>query len=229
MSRRGAVWLALLAVLAGIYIAWPRAVPLPRDVSFSAPLPEDRPLRIAAIGTSLTARALWPDALAIALESCGGGMVELSRLAEAGAHSGQGRVKAETAAEGAPDLVIVEFAINDADLWDGLSLGDSRANHEAIIATLRSASPETAIVLMTTNPLRGIRRLTRPRLAAYYNSYHEMAATLGTGLFDGYARWRAQGTEGIEDGLHPLPAIEAELITQPLVRLIAEGYGLRCE
>ena len=91
----------------------------------------DAPARIVAFGTSLTAREGWPEALAARLEACLGHPVELIRVARNGAGSdwALGQTGAVIAAR--PDLVLIEFAVNDADLLDGARLAVSRAKHAA--------------------------------------------------------------------------------------------------
>ncbi|MGB3178989.1 MAG: SGNH/GDSL hydrolase family protein [Albidovulum sp.] len=227
--RRGLTAILMGLTLCGaVWLLWPRPTPGIRDLPFSAQAPEGRPLHIVAFGTSLTARALWPDQVAESLSACIGAPVTAARIATAGANSADGLQMIERVIGQNPDLVFVEFAINDADILDGLSPRKSRDMHAAIIRKLRTARPDLAIVLIATNPASGLRGLARPRLDAYYGAYPEIAQSEGTGFLAAYPRWLAKGTGAITDGLHPEPDAEADLMRAPLVTLVAQAYGFDC-
>lgn len=165
-----------------------------------------RPAQILAFGTSLTARAPWPEDLGDTLSACLGHPVQMARVAQNGMGSAWALEQLDRVIAARPDLVLVEFAINDADLLDGVSLRRSRAQHADLLAGLRRALPDTRVLLMTMNPVSGpLRHLQRPRLGAYYGMYHELAAAHGAGLADLYPRWQASGPADLPDGLHPAP------------------------
>ena len=128
------------------------------------PLPGNAPIAIAFMGTSLTAGSLWPDRAAEALAVCVARPVRALRFAQRGATSVWGIEQIEAVIAAAPDIVVMEFAINDADVRRGLSLAASADNHHAILTRLKQGLPEARVVLMTTNPALGLRRLLRPRL-----------------------------------------------------------------
>lgn len=199
-----------------------------RPLPVSAATPH--PLRIVALGTSLTRRALWPDRLAEGLGRCRPPGSVVTRVTKAGAGSGWALGEIGAIAAQRPDLVIIELAMNDGDLKDGLWPGQSRQNHRALISRLRAASPGTAVLLLTTNPAVGRARLTRPLLALYQRRYGEIADSEGTGLLDGYGRWRRlpDAARHIPDGVHPDPATEADLLTGPMLGEIARAFGLAC-
>lgn len=183
------------------------------------------------LGTSLTARPGWADRLAAALAPCLPAAPEVTRIAEPGAGSAWGLAQAGRVAAARPDLVLVEFAINDADIFDGVSLASAAAQHRALAAALRAAHPAPVLGLMTTGPATGPRGWTRPRLAAHYAQYRGLAAELGTGLLDLYPRWRALAPDarGLDaDGLHPDPAAAAALVLPVLVPWIAAAAGGTC-
>lgn len=234
MRRRRAPWriLALTGVagLAGL-VLWitphPPAGP-PRDRALTPRTAGPGAIGIVTLGTSLTLRATWPEALAAALRRCAGRPVTLDRHARAGATSGWGRDEAAAVAGTAPDLVTIEFAINDADLLDGIGRSDATANIEAIVERLRGANPAVRIVLLTTNPVTGLGRLTRPRLVRFQADYHELAERLNLGLVDGRARWQGADRAAIRDGVHPDPAAEAERMTPPLLAVAARALRLDC-
>lgn len=187
------------------------------------PVPPGRPARITILGTSLTARGSWPDELARRLAACRPGGVEIRRVARPGASSRWG-VRAEGraltapdappgapsdappgASSGAwrPDILIIEFAINDAALHRGVRLGQSVALHREMIAR----AGEVPVFLAIMNPVHGIRGWARPGLAAYDATYRQLAAEGRAGLIDTAPAWerldRAARRRLIPDGLHP--------------------------
>jgi acyl-CoA thioesterase I len=233
--------LALAALgLAGA-LAW--AVPLwrgpaeadlpPRDRPLAPrALPADRPLRIVAFGTSLTARGPWPDLLAARLGACLGHPVEIARVARPGAGvawAGQGAQIAAVAAL-APDLALVEFAVNDADLRDGRPRAEADRLTRALFADLAAALPDATLVELTMSPASGLRGLLRPGLAARYADAVTRAGDRGGALVDLNRRWIAlpRAARELDDGLHPDPEIAAAVIVPPLAAHLAAGFGGEC-
>lgn len=172
------------------------------------------PIRIVALGTSLTRNALWPDTLARALTVCSGRPVLVTRIAEVGENSAWGLTQVQAVAALKPDLVLIEFAINDADLRDGQSLDAALEAHQRLLDGLAAEVPAARPVLMTTNRAFGLRGLLRPWLGAHYDQYRRLAAARHTGLIDLAPLWAAAPTTGqdgeplLPDGLHPTdPAV----------------------
>ena len=201
-----------------------------QDRVFYADKKSSGPLKIAVFGTSLSARANWPDELATALHDCGLVDTEVRRFAQAGANSSWGVAHLEWLGYYSPDLVIVEFAMNDADVVDGLWPGNSRSNLDEIVTRLRRKAPDVAIMLLSTNPVTGWARLKRPFLGRYYTDYLAISAQQDIGLLDGYGRWmQLPGRAAdIPDGVHPVPDVEARLLTRPIAEAIAVGFGAGC-
>lgn len=178
--------------------------------------------RVAAVGTSLTQRGDWPEILARTLASCVEGDVAVQRFAAAGRGSDWGVSQLDRVISAKPAIVLVEFAINDADVLDGVSLSVSRKNHEEIVDRLRAANREVAVFLVTTNPVDGPRGWVRPFLAEYYQLYREIARAKAVGLIDLHAVWRATLAAGdrdrlIPDGLHPAEAAFVR-VALPVIR-----------
>lgn len=202
----------VLARYAGIGL---RPPPQIADRRYELALPEGRALRLAVLGTSLSRDETWPEAVAERLRGALGVPVTLSVVASNGAGSDWGLTQAGVIAEVQPDLLLVEFAINDADVTDGRSLREAARLHAALVAELRAAAPGTAIALMTMSPAQGLRGLARPRLRAHYLQYRALAEDLGLGLIDLYPRWLAlpRDARGLSaDGLHPDPETATRLI-----------------
>jgi len=199
-------------------ISWPsKAADRPLSV-----IPSKDPLRLAFVGTSLTAPYDWPDRLA----ECAGRQLDVSRIAQSGAASDWGREQVVRITQARPDIVVIEFSINDADLRRGMSRRVSRENHVYMITTLRAQLPEAQIVLMTMSPAHGLRRLLRPRLPSYYALYHDLGTAYDLGVLDLYPRWRAlpKSARDLYDGLHPSEAAAAQVILPAL----AGYFGLEC-
>lgn len=223
--------LAGLILLSGIgaagLILWPdRGSRVARDVAPPEISGAD-PLSILTYGTSLTALYAWPDDLGADLEACLGVAVEVTRLARPGAGSDWATAVLDQAVTVDADLVVLEFAINDADLTDGASFARSRENHAALLEAL---TPDAPVILMTMNPVTGTKRLTRPGLARYYGLYAELAVAPRVGLLDLTPRWRMAFDEGttLPDGLHPDDGDASRLIVPPLAAMIAQAVGGSC-
>ena len=57
-----------------------------------------------------------------------------------------------------PDVVLIEFSINDAVWLKGVSLQRSRENATKIVHAIKEARPNTRLFLMTINPTFGPRK-----------------------------------------------------------------------
>lgn len=183
------------------------------------------------MGTSLTALYDWPDQVADELAACLGRDVDLSVIARPGAQSPWGVAQLDRVADSAPEIVIVEMAINDADVRDGIWLRDSRAAHGDIVTGLQAMTPTPQIVLMTMSPAQGLRGWLRFRLGRYYGVTVELAAERGIGLLDMYPRWMAlaRGDRGLQgDGLHPEAAVADPFITRALTAYLGASRGVSC-
>jgi len=229
MARAAVLGLSLCALLA-VAIFWQAPPPrAPRDRIAPADAPATGPITALAFGTSLTARARWPSEAGQALAACGLD-TEVAVLARPGDGSADAMAQLDRDRSGRSRLAFVEFAINDADLIDGVSQAKSLANHRAFLAAIRVRHPGIAIVLVTTNPVAGLQRLKRPKLMAYDDLYLRLAEETGASLFDGTARWGAlaDAAAALPGGLHPDPAVEAGLYVRPLTAIVAAALGRDC-
>lgn len=198
-------------------------------------LPEtgQAPLRLVAFGTSLTAKASWPDMLATRLETCLQHPVQMIKVAGVGQGSPWALTQMDQVIAARPDLVLLEFSINDADLLDGVSLAGSRARHEALLDQLGAALPETRVMLMTMSPVSGLlQKAKRPRLGRYYGLYRDLAAVRGLPLADLQPRWQQLWDRNPAlvpaDGLHPHSQVASDLMVPVLTRLIGAGSSPVC-
>ncbi|MEM7668684.1 MAG: SGNH/GDSL hydrolase family protein, partial [Pseudomonadota bacterium] len=179
----------------------PQIVPVPGLAATGA-------LDIALLGTSLSARGPWPHAQAERQTACRGGPVTMRRTARAAASSAWAEQAIANALAPQPDLLLIEFAINDAALAHGMTQADSRAHHVRLLDAAAEAG--VPVLLMTMNPAWGRNRwLERPGLPAYLALYPDLAAAHGAGLVDTVPAWHALAPDRraalVPDGLHPTP------------------------
>jgi lysophospholipase L1-like esterase len=128
-----------------------------------------------------------------------------------------------------PDLVLIEFAVNDAALQNFITLARSRDNIRAILSALRGAPRPPRVFLMAMNPVHGAKAWLRPSLKAYEAAHQELAHEEGAGFIDHRTAWMllAPADRGrlIPDGLHPDPREDAKIIVPTLVKSLA---GTEC-
>lgn len=222
-------------ILAGLAAAWlfgaVGAQPTPPGAAVVLPaqpvaLPQDRPLRLAILGTSLSSHAAWPDALAARLADCVPAGIAVTRAARPGATSRDGlqSLHGLTVGTAPPDLLLVEFSGNDAAIRHALTLPASRDRHQRIIAQARAAGTE--VILMTMSPAFGLNAVERPGLRRYQALYRDLARETGAGLIDSLPAWQALPAEDrarlMPDGLHPTDAGQ-EAVLLPLAEAALRG------
>lgn len=240
MARRRVLLVAVLAIagmtamlladiLTGVLTGQRRA-DLPVAVPaapFDAPHDRAAPLRLVAMGTSLTARYDWPRVLADRLEACLGQPVALTVIARSGETAVWGARQLDALVAARPDVVLMEFTANDADLRRRIAPARSDALHGEILAALHAARPEARVLLMGMNPsfgLRGVLRLRTPRYLADYVARAQGDPRIG--YVDLAPDWMdlvgAQGRNIVlPDGLHPVPDAARALIPARLAPVIA--------
>lgn len=181
-------------------------------------------LQVVTLGTSLTLRGEWQDALADKLSACMVRPVTVHLVARAGANSDWGREALKGVIELKPDLVVIEFATNDADWWDGVSRNQARANLVVMIAELRADNSAVQVLLAAMNPVLGWRAWMRAGLQEYYADMADVARVTGVDFVNIAARWSALTPEDlavkIPDGVHPSPDAGREIIVPALARAI---------
>lgn len=198
-------------------------VPALADRPLAAALPTG-PLQVTIFGTSLSGSAqIWPEAFVHALGTCRDAQTHLARVTGPGRGSAWAQAQIEAVLATNPDLLLMEFAINDADLRRTTSLAQARRHHLEMMAQLRAARPDLPIVLMTMNGATGARRWIRPWLGAHHGQYAALAARAQTGFIDLHRVWRAPPPGWSRDGLHPDPALAADLIVPELLAYLGAG------
>ena len=184
-------------------------------------------MKIVAFGTSLTARANWPEKLGAALQACTGKAITVDKVAKSGETTRWGLTQLDRVVALQPDVVLIELYANDAAMNRLIGVGESRANYAAILDRLRASLPKARIYSMSMNPMLGLKRMLRPSLSGYIAAHRQETEARGLGYIDNLPNWeRLDGTELariIPDGSHPLPDEASKIIVPELVRVLSGG------
>jgi acyl-CoA thioesterase-1 len=182
-----------------------------------------RPARLLAFGSSLSRRGDWPERLATALSACRADGVEAARLARPGGTIAWGTSQIDAALALAPDLILMEFSVNDASLAHGIALGRAATLLEQTLARAKAAG--VPVLLMSMNPAFGAERWERPGHPAYLALYRAQAEAGRAGWLDITGAWHAMPAELrdrlIPDGLHPTAEGMARILTPALLAMLA--------
>lgn len=209
----------------------PTTLPTSEPAAFVKKLQAGTPQKVVYYGTSLTEHGAWPtqvsDALTAAfpnlvtVKNSGGG----GRNSEWGLQNVQQRIVAEE-----PDVVFIEFSINDAVERFNMPVEKSRENHEAIFAAILKARPDCQIILQTMSPSVGRppgHKSHRKDLPAYETMYRDLAKQHGFLLIDHAPNWQTVLDKGepefrkyVPDGVHPNANGYAIYVTPVILRAI---------
>ena len=212
-------------------------LPRAKGARFIQALRSGRKVTIVTMGTSLT--GLWPGVMVndwlnlewpgqVTLCNEGVGASASSHLGFSGnpqANSGLGKLDAVIAHK--PDVVFIEFGVNDAFRPYKISLEASKKNLNTMVGRLLAANPATEIILQTMNscldhPTLGSHATDRPQVAAYYQGYREVAKARGLLLVDHYPNWLKIMTNDrplfdrlVPDRIHPqVPGLQQVLLPE---------------
>lgn len=198
-----------------------RALLTGEAAEFLAKLDVGDPLKVVVYGTSLTAGGAWVRALRDWLNETYPGQVTLINSGLSGKNSAEGLAQLQARVlDHQPDVVFIEFAMNDAfrysDGTPSLDVAGARANLEAIIEAVLNQNPRCEIVLQTMNPVwnspsgSNASATLRPDLDAFYQMYREVAVDRGLRLIDHHSTWSALQQDqpsvfeaAVPDGVHP--------------------------
>lgn len=173
-----------------------------------------RPQKVVFYGTSLTAEGAWTKQLLAALNARFSGLVTHANGAESGMHSGWGADNFATRViSHNPDVLFLEFSVNDACARFALSLEESRGNLERMIEQVQRHNRECEVILQVMNPI-----LDRPlghagyraNLAGYQSICRDVGRERGLLVIDHMPAWAALLAQDeatfrrlVPDGLHP--------------------------
>lgn len=204
----------LLFVLA--FSAHAQSDPLPSGI-FKA-LEDGESRTVITYGTSVTIGGEWAAEVELYFNRLYPGQVTFFNSAKSGMHSDWGVENLqERVLDKHPDLVFLEFAINDAATKHGISTDDCRRNLDTMIKAIRAQNPAAEIVLQTMNPAWDSPASApkkyasdRPNLADYYEVYRSYAGSDSLPLVDQYPVWKKvldedpeRYHEMVPDGIHP--------------------------
>jgi lysophospholipase L1-like esterase len=116
-----------------------------------------------------------------------------------------------------PDIVLAEFATNDAYAPYKVSLRSAAQRTKQLVRAIRHGLPLADIYLMTMNPVIGsVAIAEHPRLPEYFAGYRKLQRQLGLKLIDIEPIWGTPPPASIPDGTHP--TLEAHLgVTVPAI------------
>ena len=191
------------------------------------------PQRIGLFGTSLAAGGAWVSQMESAVNTAYPGLVTWINSAGSGKASDWGVTNLQTKViDRNPDVVFIEFSVNDAAVVLHVSRAQALANLSSMVSRIRTARPTCEIILQVMNPVD--RRDTdtyspRPGLALYQQDYRSFAATNGLQCIDHRPAFQALLDEGsdaycgfVPDGLHPC----AEGFARSLTPVLLQAIGL---
>ena len=206
---------ALSAVLGLVVAAFASAAAPPATPRFITALLAGRPQHVVIYGTSLSKSGAWVPQLQTTLDGRFPGLVKLTNSARGGQHSGWGATHVDSAVVALkPDVVFIEFAINDAVTRFDLSLDTVRRNVDTILDRIATALPGCEVILQIMNPAFGKTEgesAHRRNQDAYQQIYRDAAQRRSLLLVDHSLAWNhLLATEGeptvkklIPDGVHP--------------------------
>ena len=204
-----------------VIAAHAKTIPNPRKkIQFIQKLEQGEKVKIAALGTSLTGtwfyvmmdwlNEAYPDQCTYYDYGVGG-----SSSSYPPGKSGLDQVKKVIPCH--PDVVFIEFAVNDSYIPYRITVEQSRINLESIVDTLLRSNPDTEIILQTMNAVIDMPELelahstNRAQLPRYLNMYSQVAKQRKLLLVDHYPNWKRylkkEGRDAyieiVPDGVHP--------------------------
>lgn len=185
--------------------------------------------RIVVYGTSLSAsKEGWAAMLKDSLNALYPGKAEVINSAQAAMWSSWGVENLrERVLEQRPDMVIIEFAMNDAYLPYSTSVEAAKLNLEYMVFRIQELYPDCSIFIQVMNMPIAEHKAQRPNIELYYNLYRKEAKKLKIRLIDHYEYWVPLLKKGEEefrryvpDGIHPDIAAQRELVLPHILKAL---------
>jgi lysophospholipase L1-like esterase len=219
------VILALLPLFApAVYSAEP--------AKFIAKLKAGQKLQIVTYGTSLTANGTWPELLKQALDAKYPKLVSLTNSGQSGMHSKWGMDNLDKRVIASkPDVVFIEFGINDAAKKFETTPALARENLVNMIGRIEKALPQCEIILLTMNPATGDGAARRNKVDDYYDVYRAAAKDRKLRLADLNVAWKPivekpeLWRKYVPDGLHPNKEGTENVILPALLQALTGTVG----
>jgi lysophospholipase L1-like esterase len=226
----------LLPVLLSISGAVAAAEEAPLPVTVFKNLRAGKKQTVVVYGTSLSINGAWAKALRDYFDKEFPGQVTFANAAQAGMHSNWGveNIQKRVLLRH-PDLVFIEFSVNDAATKHKISREKSEANLDQMVKALRQQNAQVDIVVQTMNPAWDSTTNTakkyatdRPELESYYDVYRAYAAKNHLPLADHYPNWAKikkddpqRFEKEVADGIHP-QSEPSLAVTWPTIRELLE-------
>jgi lysophospholipase L1-like esterase len=214
--------------------------PRDRTAGLLQKLKQSDPWRFIVYGTSLSVeRTLpwrssggsWVEGLSARLDELYPGLVTVTNRSRWGADSNWAvrRLRRRVLAK-RPDIVLLEFGVNDADVRRGISAERFRENLDLLVGRIDQADGGCQHALMTMNPVNGKHRRHRPQLEDYYQVCRDVAESREKVLIDLYSIWGRvlkadppAESRYIPDGIHPNRAAAREVIVPAIIEMLLPG------
>jgi lysophospholipase L1-like esterase len=187
--------------------------------------------KIVAYGTELTAKGAWVVQLQETLDLSYPGLAQVVNCGKENMWSqwGDFNVKKRVVEE-EPDLVFIEFSMNDAVSKYRVSVDQAQKNLESIMDKIIKANESCEIVLLIMNPPAGKQATLRPELEAYNQMVRDLAKARNIQLIDLYPAWKKlldedirQFAQYVPDGLIP----NEEGCQKFIIPALIENLGIR--
>ena len=224
--------LALFALLGLTFASAASAAAPPATPRFITALRAGRPQHVVIYGTSLSKGGAWVPQLQATFDARFPGLVTLTNSARGGQHSGWGATHVDSAVVALkPDVVFIEFAINDAVTRFDLSLDTIRRNVDTLLDRIAAGLPSSEVILQIMNPAFGKAEgesAHRRNQDAYQQIYRDAAKRRGLLLVDHSVAWNhllaAEGEAAVKkllpDGVHPNVEGWRRIVTPTLHRAL---------
>ncbi|WP_024337976.1 SGNH/GDSL hydrolase family protein [Bradyrhizobium japonicum] len=178
---------------------------------------------IAIHGTSLTVdrnARNWPIIWEKSMQVGRVSRIKTYLTGREGQASGYGLANIQPVVNLRPRAAVLEW-INDANPAQGVSISQAASNWTAMVAAIRSGSPNTSIYFMlASQPRADAIAATFPNLAGYDARIRSLAITLGVQLIDVRTAWGDPVLHpeeyAVDDGIHPLLS-GLQRVTMPLM------------
>ena len=225
--------LLTLSALLGLAVAsFASAAAPPATPRFITALRAGTPQHVVIYGTSLSKGGAWVPQLQATFDARFPSLVTLTNSARGGQHSGWGATHVDSAVVALkPDVVFIEFAINDAVTRFDLSLDTIRRNVDTLLDRIAAGLPSSEVILQIMNPAFGKAEgesAHRRNQDAYQQIYRDAAKRRGLLLVDHSVAWNhllaAEGEAAVKkllpDGVHPNVEGWRRIVTPTLHRAL---------
>ncbi len=224
--------LALFALLGLTFASAASAAAPPATPRFITALRAGTPQHVVIYGTSLSKGGAWVPQLQATFDARFPSLVTLTNSARGGQHSGWGATHVDSAVVALkPDVVFIEFAINDAVTRFDLSLDTIRRNVDTLLDRIAAGLPTSEVIPQIMNPAFGKAEgesAHRRNQDAYQQIYRDAATRRGLLLVDHSVAWNhllaAEGEAAVKkllpDGVHPNVEGWRRIVTPTLHRAL---------